>query len=160
MKATKPVITICSSAAFYKHVTDLRDQLETMGFQVLIPEMADQMKTNNDYEVTHYKSWLIGSGEYDKKAKFMRGHFDKVAEGDAILVVNDQKHGIDNYIGGNVLMEMSLAFYLRKSIFILNDFPAESAYDEELRGFLPTLLGGDITKLPAVYDGVANAPKP
>src|SRR5258706_12469935 len=100
MAAVKPTITICSSAAFYQHVGELQTQLEGMGFIVLAPKMAQQMKEQNDYDVTHYKTWLVAPGEYDKKAKFMRGHFDEVARGDAVLVVNDEKHGKPNYIGG------------------------------------------------------------
>lgn len=77
----------------------------------------------------------------------MLAHFDKVAEGDAILVVNDAKHGVDGYIGPNVLMEMALAFYQRKPIFILNDLPLNSPFEEELKGMMPVVLKGDVKNL-------------
>lgn len=82
-----------------------------------------------------------------KKTKLMSDHFEEIAKGDAILVVNNEKHGKHNYIGGNVLMEMTIAFYLKKPILILNDLPSESAYMEELIGMNPVILHGDITTI-------------
>ena len=140
-------ITICSSAAFYEHVIVLKNELEALGYKVLVPHNALEMQKNNDYDVSHYKTWFADPNDYDKKASLMRLHFDEVAKGDATLVVNDEKHGVPNYIGGNVLMEMSLAFYLKKKIFILNNLPADSSYEEEIKGMLPVCLRGDLSKI-------------
>lgn len=140
-------ITMCSSAAFYKHVMDVKQELEALGFSVLVPKTAITMAEKNDFDVTHYKTWYNEAKDYDKKADFMLAHFDKVAEGDAILVVNDAKHGVDGYIGPNVLMEMALAFYQRKPIFILNDLPLNSPFEEELKGMMPVILKGDLKNL-------------
>jgi hypothetical protein len=100
------------------------------------------MKASGDFDVSHYKTWFADTADYHKKAELMRGHFDKVADGDSILVLNYMKHGVDNYIGGNVLMEMSSAFYLHKPIYIMNDIPAKSAYLEEIIGMEPVVLHG------------------
>lgn len=151
MTSAKPVITVCSSATFYKHVVELKNQLENMGFTVLVPAMALQMQKDNDYDVTHYKTWLVGSNDYEKKAEYMHGHFDEVARADAILVVNDEKHGVPNYIGGNVLMEMALAFHMHKPIFVFNGLPANTPFDEELRGLLPVVLHGTISNFMEAY---------
>ena len=62
-----------------------------------------------------------------------------------------EKHGVQNYIGGNVLMEMSLAFWLKKPIYILNELPEESAFEEEIKGMEPVLLHGDVSVLPKLY---------
>ncbi len=77
----------------------------------------------------------------------MRSHFAEVEKSDAILVVNNKKNDIENYIGGNVLIEMAIAFYLSKKIFILNNLPEESTYIEEIKGMLPVVLKGDLEKL-------------
>jgi hypothetical protein len=77
----------------------------------------------------------------------MRQHFAEVEKGDAILVVNDEKHGVENYIGGNVLMEMTLAFYLHKPIFLLNGVPQGSMLEEEIIGVEPVLLAGRLESL-------------
>ncbi len=140
----KPVITICSSANFYREVVDLQKDLEELGFEVLIPFTAERMKAANDFEVSRFKPVV---GDYKKKAELMRGHFDKVDKGDIILVVNNEKHGVPNYIGGNVLMEMTLAFHRNKPIYLLNEIPSESFFLEEIIGLQPVPLRGNIKKI-------------
>lgn len=140
----KPVITICSSAAFYRQVVEVCKQLETKGFTVLIPDIARKMEESGDFEVSHYKVWYEDAGAYNKKAGLMQAHFDKIMRGDVVLVLNYEKHGVPNYIGGNVLMEMGLGFHLQKPIYILNDLPEGSSLEEEILGVLPTFLHGDL----------------
>lgn len=140
-------LTICSSAAFYKHVNDLKAQLESDKIEVITPHNAQVMAASGDYDVRHYKTWYDNEAHYDQKAELMRGHFDEVAAGDVILVVNDPKHGVDDYIGGNVLMEMALAFYLKKPIYILHGIPADSPFEEEIRGMMPIVLHNNLAKL-------------
>lgn len=144
-------ITICSSASFYKQAVDIQTRLMKQGFTVLIPDSAEKMKQSGDFDVSHYKTWFQDANDYHKKAALMRGHFDKVAEGDGILVLNYEKHGVDNYIGGNVLMEMALAFYLHKPIFILNEIPEGSAFEEEIIGLRPIVLHGQIENFSNEY---------
>jgi hypothetical protein len=146
-----PIITICASCAFYRKVNEAQEALAPQGFEVLIPKLAIEMKRTNDYEVDHYKTWFADPNDFDKKAALMHGHFDEVAKADAILVINEEKKGRKNYIGGNVLMEMALAFHMNKPIFILNEFPDDSPFDEEIRGVLPVLLHGKIENLAAEY---------
>jgi hypothetical protein len=143
------VITICSSAAFYEHVIRIKQQLEAMGFEVLVPKSALKMAASGDYDVTHHKTWYDNPDDYHKKASLVGAHFDEVAKGDITLVVNDEKHGVPNYIGGNVLMEMALAFYLKKPIYLLHDMPAESPLLEEIIGVGSIPLKGDLSKLPS-----------
>lgn len=140
-------ITLCSSAAFYEKANKVKEELEAIGFTVLIPDMALEMKKNNDYVVEHYKTWYEDDGDYHKKQALMRGHFDKVAKGDVTLVLNYEKKGQENYVGGNVLMEMALAFYMKKPIYILNDFPEYSPLLEEIKGVGSIPLNGDLSKL-------------
>ena len=56
------------------------------------------------------------------------------------------KDGKKNYIGGNTLMEMGLAFFLKKKIFLLNQIP-ELSYKEEILGVKPILINGDLNKI-------------
>ena len=79
----------------------------------------------------------------------MRAHFSEVNKADAILVLNYEKHGRRNYIGPNVLIEMALAFDQHKPIYVLNDLPEDSPFEEELKGMQPIILHGDITALPS-----------
>ena len=149
MVYTEPMstITICSSASFYRQAVDVEQQLTDAGYKVILPATARIMQKTGDYDVAHYKTWYDDPSQFHKKADLVRRHFDEVAKGDCTLVLNYQKHGIDNYIGGNVLMEMAIAFYLKKPIYILNGLPEDSSYLEEIQGMEPVLLRGDLTTL-------------
>ena len=79
---------------------------------------------------------------------FIRMHFDKIANSDAILVVNLEKNGIKNYIGGNTFAEIMLAFYLKKKIFLLNPIPTDeklSSIKNEIEVVKPIILNGDLS---------------
>lgn len=140
-------ITICSSANFYRQVVAVKQDLETLGYNVLIPITAQRMQDSGDFDVSHYKTWFGDAKDYHKKAELMRTHFAEVAKSDAVLVLNYEKHGVQNYIGGNVLMEMAIGFYLNKPIYVLNDLPEDSAFEEEIIGLGSIPLGGDLLKL-------------
>lgn len=152
----RPIITICSSAAFYKQAVDIQAQLNKLDCEVIVPATATRMKESGDFDVSHYKTWFADPNDYHKKAQLIRAHFVEVRKGDAILVLNYEKHGVQNYIGGNVLMEMSLAFWLNKPIFIINEVPEDSAFEEEIRGMEPILLHGDASALPQLFKKQTN----
>ncbi len=145
-------ITICTSASFYRQAVDVQEQLESQGFEVIVPRTARKMKETGNYDASQYKTWFADPGDYDKKADLIRAHFEEIAKADAVLILNYEKNGKQNYIGGNVLMEMSLAFWLKKPIFVLNDAPEDSAYLEEIYGMLPVFLHGDTAGFKAEYD--------
>lgn len=153
----KPTVTICTSSSFYKQAVELQEELQKKGFNVIVPVMAERMKKDNNFERTSYQPWLTDPTKYDVKAGLMHGHFDKVLKADAILVINHEKHGVPNYIGGNVLMEMGLAFHLGIPIVILNDVPEESSFKEEIYGMLPVVLGGKIDNFPKLQKIGATA---
>lgn len=140
-------ITICSSVSFYRDVLEVQEQLKKMGYTVLVPEIAAKMKKNNDFEVNHYKTWFANPSDYHKKTKLMEGHFRKVRKADAILVVNNEKNGIKGYIGGNVLLEMFLAYLDKKPIYVLNALGKGLPLEEEILGFCPIFLQGNITNI-------------
>jgi len=65
---------------------------------------------------------------------------------DAILVLNFEKNGQKNYIGGSVFLEMFKTFDLDKKIFLYNPIP-ESTLKDEIIGFGPVIINGDLTKI-------------
>lgn len=141
------VITICSSANFYKRAVEAQAYLEKHGYKAIVPHTAELMKKSGNYDAAHYRTWLKDASKYSRKSWLMRGHFDEVEKGDAVLVINETKHGVENYVGGNVLIEMALAFYLHKPIYILNEIPKESAFLEEIIAMEPIELHGDMAAL-------------
>ena len=143
----RKTITICSSASFYDKVFKIKERLEKLGFKVKVPITANKMKKTGDFNVDHYKTWFKNFKDYAIKTKLMKDHFKKVLEGDAILVLNYEKHGINGYIGANVLIEMAIAFQNKKPIFILNAVPSNLPNIEEILGLCPKILNGDLSKI-------------
>lgn len=52
-----------------------------------------------------------------------RAYFDRICNPDneIILIVNETKNGIENYIGPNSFVEIAFGFYFHKRVYLLND---------------------------------------
>ena len=140
-------IVLCSSANFYEHTNKVADELEKLGFKAVVPHNASLMRKNNNYNVETVRTWLVDPKDFSKKQQYIRWHFDEIAKGDIILVVNDEKHGVPGYIGANVLMEMGLGFYLNKPIYILNPVNKDAGNYEEVIGMGSVIINGDLSKI-------------
>src|SRR3989338_6443772 len=105
------------------------------------------MKRRGDFKVENYKTWIKDKDDYKIKSKLIRDHFQKILKGDSVLVLNYEKKGMPGYIGGNVLMEMAMAFWHKKPIYILNPVSGNAPLKEEIFGMRPIFLNGDITKI-------------
>jgi hypothetical protein len=143
MKKIKTIV-ICSSASFYKALFPIESTLKSFGFKVVLPKTAYKMKKNNNFDVVSHKTWYKNPADYHKKKALMDAHFKEVVKGDAILVVNLEKNGVKGYIGGNALMEITLAYFYKKPIFILNDIDENSLTKEEVHGVGSVFLKGDL----------------
>ncbi len=134
-------IIICGSITAAKEILDIKAQLEKMGHKVEIP-----------HGVKHKKYWSrteIATSEKatDKvKNNVIRAYFEKIKKHDAVLVVNVEKRGIKNYIGGNTFLEMGFAHVLNKKIYCLNPLPKLS-YTAELQAMKPIILYKNLTKI-------------
>lgn len=146
MKKRK-TITICSSASLYKQVVEIEKELKQLGFKVILPMTARRMKKSGDYDLKKVKTWFNDSSDYYKKTKLMTGHLKEVKKGDITLVTNLEKHGVLGYIGGNVLMEMAIALFLKKKIYLLHQPDKNSPFLEEILGMQPVILDGDLSKI-------------
>ena len=71
---------------------------------------------------------------------------DEIAGADAILVINNEKNGIKNYIGGNTFLEMGFAHILGKKIYCLNSLPEEQSHIyQELVALQPIIINNDFS---------------
>jgi len=140
-------LAICASASFYKKVIEFSYELEELGINVILPDMAAKMKSEGRENDEVVVDWSTHPSGYGWKAELIRGHFEEIAKSDAILVMNYEKHGKANYIGPNVLMEMAVAFYLHKPIYVLNGQPEDSPLIDEILGLQPVFLEGDVNQL-------------
>lgn len=142
----RKTIVLCSSGSFYKHVNQIADQLEEMGYRTVVPETAAKMKKHGDYDIAKVKRWIDNDRLFHLKQRLAMGHFNEVAKGDAVLIVNDDKPGKPAYIGPNATMEWGVAYFLGKPVFILNGVPKDSNFYEEVYG-MSTVLDGDLAKI-------------
>lgn len=140
-------LAVCASASFYSEVIVFSDILEREDINVILPATAAKMKREDRANEEVVVDWSSHPDGYGWKAELIRGHFDEITECDAILVMNYEKHGKKNYIGPNVLMEMAIAFYLKKPIYVLNGVPEDSPLLDEILGLQPVFLGGDISRI-------------
>lgn len=115
-----------------------------MGFTVLTPKTYRAMKKNGDFDEQNYRHL---DRTPTKKSLLIKTHFEKVAKSDAILILNLEKNGMKGYIGGNVLMEMAVAFYLEKQVYILNEVDPKLPVLTEVQGVNARVLNGDLSTL-------------
>ncbi len=143
-------ITLCGSIAFHDEMLNIQKELEVLGHEVKLPPVEVPDGNGNMISVKEYyklrKKYVNEKWVWERKREAMIVHYDKVAWSDAILVLNYDKNDITGYVGGNTLMEMGLALYLKKNIYLLNNIP-QLSYTEEIFGMHPTVLHGDFGKI-------------
>lgn len=133
-------ICICCSLSFTDEVKKIADRLHELGHEVLLPNgvIIDAIH-KPDFDSVEAKR---GNG-YD----FVREHFKKIEESDAILVCNFTKNGIDNYVGANTFLEMGFAYYVKKPIYALNPLPDYKYINDELLNFDVMVINGDLSEI-------------
>ena len=131
------IFIICSKA-FYSRLDAIKKSLEEMGHEITLPNCYDCPETEAKYRGTsEHASW---------KASMIK-HSEKVIGGvDAVLVVNYDKNGVKNYIGGATFLEIYDAFRLNKKIFFMNELP-EGMLKDELIGFNGVVINEDLRKI-------------
>lgn len=143
-------ITLCGSIAFYDEMVVAKQWLEEQGHEVRMPPSERANEHGEILPIKEYYTlkkqapdapWVV-----DSTAKAIMAHYKKIEWSDAVLVVNEEKNKIPGYVGGNTLMEMGLAFFLGKKIFLMNQIP-ELSYKEEILGMKPVILGKDLTRI-------------
>jgi len=134
-------IAVCSSMVFTEKMIEMKKQLEAMGHTVYISDFAHAFvgKTEAEKEQTtqYYKN------EHDA----IRAFWKHIQESDAILVLNYDRRGVKNYIGGNSFLEIGFAHVLNKKIFLLNPIPDIQYYHSEIEAMKPVVIHGDLSKL-------------
>ena len=137
-------IMICGSMTFAKEMMDTKRKLENLGHSVFLPSdieshLKDPFLTDNLDE--NYKHTI------DKDV--LRQCFNLIAQSEAILVLNYAKNGIKGYVGTSSLMEIGLAYYLDKKIFLLNSIPRpkDARWAHEIETIRPVILNRDLKKI-------------
>ncbi|KKW07577.1 MAG: hypothetical protein UY41_C0001G0005 [Candidatus Moranbacteria bacterium GW2011_GWE1_49_15] len=122
--------------AFAEKITGAQKELENLGHEIVVPENMER----------HLEKVFSGSESTQEKIKddLIRRYFEKIKNSDAILVLNYDKNGTGNYIGGNVFLEIGFAHVSDKKIFLLNGIP-EVSYKDEIVAMQPIILDGNLS---------------
>lgn len=133
------IFLICSKR-FYGHIPAIEIELEKMGHTLTMPNYYDDPGTEDRYKE-------LGLEEHAKwKADAIKHSMGIIENNDAVLVLNFDKEGVKNYIGGATFLEMYDAFRMWKKIFLYNDIP-EGILHDEIVGLDPVVLNGDLSKI-------------
>ena len=102
-------IVLCGSMSFAKDIVKIRGKLKKLGHEVVAPETVDK----------YARGYIDAEDKWDKiENDVIKSYFSKIADGDAILVVNQEKLNIANYLGGNSLIELAYAHIMGKKKFL------------------------------------------
>ena len=134
-------IGIIGSMQYTEKMVEVRDELKKMGHEAYLTNLANPFIGKTDEEKEKIK--IHQKQNMDAIREFWR----LMQGGDAVLVVNLDKHGIKNYIGGNTLMEIGFAHVLNQKVFLLNPIPEIPYYKTEIEAVKPVILNGDLTKV-------------
>ena len=100
------------------------------------------------------KNMLVSFSEKETIKIHQKNNLDAIREfwrlmqgANAVLVMNFDKHGIKNYIGGNTLMEISFAHVLDQKIFLYNPIPEILYYKSEIKAVKPIIINGDLSRI-------------
>jgi len=129
------IFVVCSKY-FYDRIVPIKENLELRGHEITLPNCFE-----NPFEEEEMES---GSEEHvNWKDEMMRRADASIAPQDAILVLNFEKNGIPNYIGGATFMEVIKAWEMNKKIFFYNPLP-NCSFSDELRGMSPVVINGEL----------------
>ncbi len=130
-------IFICASKHNYGHVDKTKKELERMGHVVIVPNSYDNPMKEEETKkegVDKHRAW---------KANMIRLQKAKVDASDCILVLNFEKDGQQNYIGGATFLEIFRAFDSQKEVYLYNPIP-ECNFKDELIGMGVKVINGDL----------------
>lgn len=106
--------------------------------------------------MSNFGSAFVGKSDAEKEVIkiHQKNNLDAIREfwelmqgADAVLVMNLDKHGVKNYIGGNTFLEMGFAHVLNQKIFLLNSIPDMPYYKTEIVAMKPVVVNGDLSKI-------------
>lgn len=132
-------IGIIGSMQYTEKMLEARDALNKIGHEAFVTDLHKNFigKTDEEKEVIK----LHQKNNMDAIREFWRA----MQGADAVLVLNYDKNGIKNYIGGNTLMEIGFAHVLNQKIFLLNPIPEIQFYKTEIEAVKPIIINGDLS---------------
>lgn len=126
---------------FSDKMIEIAAALKELGHQPHVSSFVDSYAGKSDAEIEALKL----KDKYENDA--IREYWEPMQDSDALLVLNYDKHGIKNYIGGNAFLEMGFAHVLNQKIFLMNPIPEMPYYGTEIIAMKPVVIDGDLSKI-------------
>lgn len=126
---------------FTEKMIEARDALIALGHDAFVTKLSEAFIGKSDEEKECIK--IHKKMHEDAIRKF----WQLMQGADAILVLNLDKNGVKNYIGGNTLMEIGFAHVLNQKIFLYNPIPDIPYYRTEIEAVRPGIIHGDLSKV-------------
>lgn len=135
---------IIGSMRFAQDMVKVKKQLEDLGHKVSVP-----FGTKPHLEDKTFVENLEGNLAYCIENNVMRKNFIMIAKNDAVLVLNHKRNSMEGYIGTSALLEMGIAHYLKKKIFLFQKTPnyKDVRWAHEVAIMQPTVIDGDLGKI-------------
>jgi predicted RNA-binding protein with PUA domain len=124
-----------------KKILEIKEALEEMEIETFVSN--DVLEYNKKKTVDKDE---FNSSDQKTMKDLIRLYYKEIEKADAILVVDEEKNNIKNYIGANTFLEIGFAHVLEKRIFLLNPIP-EITYSDEIVAMKPMVLEGDLNNL-------------
>lgn len=140
-------IYVLGSNSFVREMVRCKNDLISLGYDGWIHQDYEDHVNGTKKAFLDNHGIPGESADFKRSHDYIRSHYKHILESDAILIVNLEKKGLKNYIGGNCLMEMSMAYVNDKKIFLFNEIPKESTYLDEIVAMDPICLNGDLKNI-------------
>ena len=126
---------------FTDKMLEVRDKLQKLGHDAFVTDLHKTMIGKSEEEIEKIKLYQ----KYNMDA--IREFWKAMQTADAVLVLNLDKNGIKNYVGGNTLMEIGFAHVLNQEIFMWNPIPDMPYCETEIEAIKPIIINGDLSKI-------------
>jgi len=141
-------IVICSSAFFVEKAEKIKEKIKSKHEVFLYPlEVEFNGKKISILDYYKLRKKKLTKDLLKIKTELIKEHIKKIENSDAILVLNFDKENIKGYIGGNTFLEIVIAYYLNKKIFLWKKPSKKLPYYEEILALKPIILNESIEKL-------------
>ena len=130
-------ILIACSKYFYDRIPEIKEELIELGHEVSMPNSYDDPFKEERVKKKGLEDHIRWKSEMLKRDK------PNLEPNDAILVLNFEKNGQLNYIGGATFLEIYKAWELNKKIYLYNTMP-HNIFRDELTAMDPTIINRDL----------------
>ncbi len=134
-------IFIACSKYFYERIPEIKKELEKAGNIITLPNSYNEPFKEEEMKKKGLETHIKWKSEMIKK------HEQNLEPNDAILILNFEKNGEKNYIGGATFLEIYKAFEMNKRIFFYNALPENKYFKDELIAFKPKIINKDLSKI-------------